>query len=77
MNAFLKYIILNFWKIAGLLAGFLLGLFLVIFGFFKTLFILAVALLGFILGKWKDEGVSARHIIKKIASNMTINSNEK
>jgi uncharacterized membrane protein len=74
MNEILKYIILNFWKITGVLAGFLLALLLVIFGLLKTLFILAVILLGFILGKWKDEGISIRQEIKKLITSMTINN---
>ena len=54
MNELLKFIILNFWKITGCVFFFFLALFLVIFGFFKTLFKLALSILGFILGKWKD-----------------------
>ena len=62
MNELLKYLILNFWKIAGVLLFFLLGLSLVIFGFLKTLFIIAFCVLGYLLGKWKDEGVSLKKI---------------
>ena len=72
MNELLKFVILNFWKITGLLSFFLLALFLVIFGLFKTLFILALSVLGYILGKWKDEGVSVRQMIKNIYSSMRV-----
>ena len=72
MNELLKYIILNFWKISGLILFFLLALFLVIFGFFKTLFIIALSVLGFILGKWKDEGISFTQLIKNIFKSMRV-----
>lgn len=72
MKELLKYIILNFWKISGLILFFLLALFLVIFGFFKTLFIIALSVLGFILGKWKDEGVSFTQLIKNIFKSMRV-----
>lgn len=73
MNEILKYIILNFWKITGVAIFFLLGLSLVIFGVLKTLLIIAFCVLGFILGKWKDEGVSLGQMLKKISSSMRIN----
>jgi uncharacterized membrane protein len=72
MNELLKYLILNFWKIAGVLLFFLLGLSLVIFGFLKTLFIIAFCVLGYLLGKWKDEGVSLKQMLKKFSSSMRI-----
>ena len=72
MNELLKFIILNFWKIAGLVLFFFLALFLVLFGFFRTLFIAALTLLGFILGKWKDEGISLTQVIRNIYSSMRV-----
>ena len=72
MNELLKFIILNFWKIAGGVVFFFLALFLVIFGFFKTLFILALSVLGFILGKWKDEGISFTQVLKNIYASMRV-----
>ena len=72
MNELLKFIILNFWKLAGCVFFFFLALFLVIFGFLKTLFILALAVLGFIFGKWKDEGISFTQVIKNIYSSMRV-----
>ncbi len=72
MNEILKYIILNFWKITGVLAGFSLALLLVIFGFKKTLFIMALMALGYYIGKWKDEGVSFRQVFKNLISSMSI-----
>ena len=70
MNDFLRFLLLNIGKISGALIGFLLALFLVIFGFFKTLFIVALTLLGFILGKWKDEGLSLRKMLKEIVHSL-------
>ncbi|MEI7542013.1 MAG: DUF2273 domain-containing protein [bacterium] len=72
MNELFKIIILNFWRIIGLIVFFLLALFLVIFGFFKTLFIIAITALGFMLGKWKDEGVSFSKVIKDIYTSMRV-----
>ena len=72
MNELFKIIILNFWRIIGLIVFFLLALFLVIFGFFKTLFIIALTALGFLLGKWKDEGVSLSKVIKDIYTSMRV-----
>jgi uncharacterized membrane protein len=72
MNEILKYIILNFWKITGVILFFLFALSLVIFGFLKTLLIIALCVLGYILGKWKDEGVSLKQMLKKISSSMRI-----
>lgn len=72
MNELLKFIILNFWKIAGFIIFFFLGLFFVLFGFFKTLFIIALSVLGFILGKWKDEGISFTQVIKNIYASMRV-----
>jgi len=72
MNELLKFIILNFWKITGFVLFFFLALFLVLFGFFKTLFIAALTLLGFILGKWKDEGISLNQVIRNIYSSMRV-----
>jgi uncharacterized membrane protein len=72
MNELFKIIILNFWRIIGLIIFFLLALFLVIFGFFKTLFIIALTALGFLLGKWKDEGVSLSKVIKDIYTSMRV-----
>ncbi len=66
MNDVLRVIILNIGKITGALAGLLIALFLVCFGLFKTLFIAGLVVLGFILGKWYDEGVS----FGKIASDI-------
>ncbi len=35
----------------GALAGFLLGLFLILFGFWKTLFVILLSLVGYFIGK--------------------------
>ncbi|MCE5301349.1 MAG: DUF2273 domain-containing protein [Spirochaetia bacterium] len=72
MNEILKFIILNFWKFAGAMAGFSLGLLLVIFGLWKTLFVILVMVLGYMLGKWKDEGLSFNAMFKNIMSSMHV-----
>lgn len=68
MNDVFRIIFLNIGKITGALAGLLIALFLVCFGLFKTLFIAGLVVLGFILGKWYDEGVSFGKIASDIVS---------
>ena len=66
MNDFIKLILLNPGKAAGILFGFVLALLIIFFGLFKTHFIAGLVVLGYILGKWHDEGVSFRKFIKNI-----------
>ena len=52
MNDLLKYLILNIGKVVGILAGLIIALLIIKFGLLKTLFIIALVILGLILGKW-------------------------
>ncbi|HDQ26720.1 MAG TPA: DUF2273 domain-containing protein [bacterium] len=66
MNELLKYILINSGKSLGIFLGFTIGLMIVLLGFLQALFIAALVVLGFILGKWHDEGVSVRRLLKKM-----------
>jgi uncharacterized membrane protein len=72
-NDFLKLLFLNFGKTAGIVLGFVLALFLIFFGLLKTLFILAFIVLGFIIGKWVDEGVSIKQFLKELVDSFSEN----
>ncbi len=75
-NDFLKLLFLNFGKTLGVVLGFILALFLIFFGILKTLFILAFIVLGFILGKWVDEGVNVKKFFKDIVDSFSENKFE-
>lgn len=49
---FLRY----FWRLALGLTALSLGLLWAIFGFFKAFVVVALFVLGWLLGKWMDEG---------------------
>ncbi|MBP7791482.1 MAG: DUF2273 domain-containing protein [Candidatus Goldbacteria bacterium] len=66
MNDFMKFIFSNFGKFSGVILGIIIALCLLFMGIWKTLFIVAFVVLGFIIGKWYDEGLT----IKKIAKNI-------
>jgi uncharacterized membrane protein len=72
-NDFLKLLFLNFGKTAGIVLGFLLALFLLFFGILKTLFIFAFIILGYIIGKWFDEGVSVKQFFKNLMESISEN----
>ena len=55
-QAFLIFLLRNFWRIVFGTLGLAFGLSWAIFGLFRTLFILMLGLLGFYIGKWMDEG---------------------
>ena len=42
----------------GAFLGFLIGLLILTFGFLKTCLVVILALIGFLIGKMKDEGLS-------------------
>ena len=46
----------NPWQCVGILGGFLVGLLVILIGFWQTLFIVLMATFGYFLGKGKDEG---------------------
>jgi uncharacterized membrane protein len=68
MNELLKYAALNFNKVVGALIGFILALFIIFFGIPNTLLIIALVVLGFIFGKWRDEGFSFTKFFRDIAA---------
>lgn len=65
-NDFIKLLLLNFGKTAGVILGLLLALSLIFFKLLNTLLIIALVILGFIIGKWFDEGVSLKKFLKDI-----------
>jgi uncharacterized membrane protein len=65
-NDFIKLLLLNFGKTAGIILGLLLALSLIFFKLLNTLLIIALVVLGFIIGKWFDEGISLKKFLKDI-----------
>jgi uncharacterized membrane protein len=53
-------------KIIGVLLGFILGLLIIVFGFFRTLFVLLCVVAGFIVGKRIDEKEDIMDILDKL-----------
>ncbi len=72
MNEILKFIFLNIGKVVGVIIGLFIAFFLLTFGLFKTLFIAAFIILGYILGKWHDEGISLRKIVREFLNALKI-----
>jgi uncharacterized membrane protein len=72
-NDFLKLLFLNMGKTLGIALGLIIALFLLYFGILKTLFIAAFVILGFILGKWFDEGVNVKKFFKDIVDSFSEN----
>ena len=70
MNDILKYIFVNMGKIAGVVGAFILAVFLITLGIKKTLFIIAFIILGYLLGKWFDEGVSFKKFLKDVINSL-------
>ncbi len=56
MRAPLDWLLGNFWRLVLGFLGLGLGLCLAIFGVKRTLLIICLGLLGFLVGKWLDEG---------------------
>lgn len=72
MNELLKFLLLNTGKVVGVVLGLLIAFFLLTFGFLKTLFIAAFLILGYILGKWHDEGISLKKMIREFLNALKI-----
>ena len=68
MTELVKLILLNIGRITGVIAGFVLALFLVIFGVWKTVFIIFLTAFGFILGRFYDDGFDIRKTFREILS---------
>ena len=72
-NDFLRFLFLNFGKTAGVVLGFLLALSLIFFKLLNTLLIIGLVVLGFIIGKWFDEGVNLRKFLKDLMDSISEN----
>lgn len=68
MNDILKFLALNIGKTAGVILGIVLAFFIIFFGIPNTLLIIALAVLGFILGKWHDKGFSFSKFFRDIVA---------
>ncbi len=68
MTELVKLILLNIGRITGVIAGFVLALFLVVFGVWKTVFIIFLTAFGFILGRFYDDGFDIRKTFREILS---------
>lgn len=53
-------------KILGAILGLLIGMIILVFGFFKTLFIVFSAVVGYFAGKLFDNKMSIRDYLDKI-----------
>ena len=53
-------------KIIGLTAGFVIGVLILLFGFFRTLFVLLCMIAGYIVGKRIDEKEDIMDILEKL-----------
>lgn len=53
-------------KILGIILGLILGVFIITVGFFRTIFILLCAVVGYIVGKKIDEKEDIMDIIDKL-----------
>ena len=53
-------------KIVGIIFGFLIGILVITFGFFQTLFVLLCIIAGYIVGKKIDEKEDIMDILDKL-----------
>jgi uncharacterized membrane protein len=53
-------------KIIGVTVGFILGLLIIVFGFFRTFFVLLCVIGGFVVGKRIDEKEDIMEILDKL-----------
>lgn len=53
-------------KIVGVTFGFVLGVLIIIFGFFRTLFVLLCVIAGYVVGKRIDEKEDIMDILDKL-----------
>lgn len=56
----------NLGKILGVILGLILGWMVIHYGFFKSLFIIFMVVMGFIIGKQLDEGATLGSIVDRI-----------
>jgi len=72
-NDFFKLLFLHFGKTAGVILGLLLALSLIFLKPLNTLLIICLIVLGFIVGKWVDEGVSLKKFLKSVLDSISEN----
>ena len=53
-------------KITGILLGMLLGIFILLFGFFQTMFVMLCMIAGYVVGKRIDEKEDIMDILGKL-----------
>ncbi|MGB9813864.1 MAG: DUF2273 domain-containing protein [Thermovenabulum sp.] len=53
-------------KIIGVTIGFIIGLLILIFGFFKALFLIFCSAVGYLIGKCIDKNIPLREMISKL-----------
>ncbi len=53
-------------KIVGVTAGFAIGVLIIVFGFFQTLFVLLCMIAGYVIGKRIDEKEDIMDILDKL-----------
>lgn len=53
-------------KIVGTLAGLLFGIFIILFGFFYTIFVMFCMISGYVIGKRIDEKENIMEILDKL-----------
>lgn len=56
----------NLGKLLGVGIGLLLGWMVIHYGIFKTLFVIIIVIIGYLLGKQLDEGENLNSIISRI-----------
>jgi uncharacterized membrane protein len=66
LNKIFQWIEENPGKTAGALAGFVLGILILCFGLVKTIFIILLVVIGFAIGKLRDENISVSDQIKRL-----------
>lgn len=62
----IEYTKSNKGKTFGILTGFLIAVFIIVLGFFKTIFIVLCSCLGYYIGKKIDNGDSLKDVFYKI-----------
>lgn len=72
MNDFIKYILLNFGRFTGALLGLVISVLIINIGITNTLFIILCVALGFLIGKFFDEGGNLKKTLKEIMSAMRV-----
>jgi uncharacterized membrane protein len=72
MSEFLRFIILNIGRITGMITAFFIALLIVIFGFWKALFIIAATFAGFFIGRIYDDGFSLKKTLREMISGLRV-----